>query len=212
MARTRTLAQLQTSVRLMTDTVNDGHITDAFLLERINDGIAGLWDILVGCDPSRHRVSATMNATAGTLAYELPEDFHSAIALDFVRGDERYPVEEFKFDERTFGLDSYVDAYGIPRTRYEIAGQGIDGSAASLRFDRDPGTNTYELHYVQCPQLLADAGDTFDGVAGWEEWVIRTAAIAVCERQERDTSVHFREREKIEQRIRVYAAKRDQHR
>jgi hypothetical protein len=223
MARTRTLLQMRTRVRQLTDTANDQHIADAFLTYAVNQRIADLWDILVGSDPSRFRVSTTITTTAGIRRYQVaaspptiedgfPADFHSMIALDLVRGTSRWPVEEYKFEERSFGDGSYSDAYGIPSVRYEIVGQGLDGTAAELRFDRDPGANTYEMHYVQAPQDLSADGDEFDGVAGWEEWAIRSVCIDVCHRQKTDPSVHMAEREKVEQRIRVYASKRDQHR
>lgn len=223
MARVRTLLEMRTRVRQLTDTATDQHISDAFLTFGLNQHIGHLQDILVGADPSRFRVSTTITTTAGTKRYRasaslptigsgFPTDFHSMIALDLVRGTSRWPVEEYKFEERSFGDGSYSDAYGIPSVRYEIVGQGLDGTASELRFDRDPGANTYEMHYVQAPQQLSADGDNYDGVAGWEEWAVRSMCIDVCERQKRDASAHMAEREKIEQRIRVYASKRDQHR
>lgn len=88
-------------------------------------------------------------------------------------------------------------------------GQGIDGTEGLLYFEPDPGTETYTLHYIQAPQELAADDDDFDGVAGWEEWVIYDVGIRMMLKEEADASALERERARIEARIRRMAGERD---
>ncbi len=215
MARTRTRLQMRSEIRQLTDTESSTHVTDATINDWLDQDLAALWQKMVSSDPHWFRQQVDIVTTAGTREYGpaggFPAAFHSHLGLDFVRGDELYPIQEYKFQERTFGPDYYVDAFGIPNTRYEIAGNGVAGADVRLRFDRDPGANTYRLYYVQAPQTtLADDTATFDGVGAWEEWAIRSVCIRVCGKEDMDPSIHVMERENKSKEISVAAAKRNQ--
>lgn len=211
MARTRTRLQIATMARRAADCVGDSHISDAEVVDWIDQDIAELWDMLVAPDPDRYSVVETITTTAGTLAEDLPEDFYQVRAVDRVEGSERIPIDPWKLQERGQhrGTTFLSHSLGFEPVHYRVMGQGIDGTLAQIHFLPDPGTATYEIRYVQAPQLLVADDDVFDGVAGWEEWVILSVAIRMLIKQDRDSSGLERQRARIEARIEHMAGMRD---
>lgn len=214
MPHTRTLASLRSEARSVCDQVNSTFVTDAEANVWINKAIKRLHGILVSADPTWHWETTAIATSAGTTEYALPSDFHSIIALDYVSGDERYPVEPYRFQERAFGTLALVDTWGFPRARYRILGNGQDGADARLVFDRDPGTGTYELHYVEVQADLAADGDDMDSVEGWDDYVIYDVAskMALKEQDLELAGVLSQNRELVARDIKARAAKRDQNR
>lgn len=209
MARARTLLQLRTEVRALSDTVGDPHITDAQILVWINQGIAELWRRLTKLDADRYMVTtpATIATTAGTQVYALPADFMAARVVYRLEGTRRIPIDRFELQQAAYDNGDPRD--GWTRTRYRIVGQGIGGASTSIMFDPDPGTASYRVFYIQAPALLSADGDTFDGVAGWEDWVVNTTARKVCIRQETDVSAIDAELMRIDADITSSATHRD---
>lgn len=188
--RTRTLAQLITDVRDRADMNNDAHVTDAMITVWLNQGCAELWDILLYADPDRCFRTIDVQTTAGTDTYELPEDFYQIRGLDLIIQGRQIPVEPFSFQERvgpTTG--TLVGYYGAPATRYMVRfSDDVTPPALALVFDPDPGTQLYRLYYIFTPALLVDTDDTFDGIAGWEDYAVEYARKCALERQEQDSS------------------------
>lgn len=191
--------------------MNSSFVTDSQANFWINQSIAELWDILVASDPQRFYKSTTVSTTAGTKSYALPADFYQIHGMDLNSGDERITLEPYQFAERNRYRWNHIVGVGNDRThvRYRVMGQGIDGTEGLLYFEPDPGTETYTLHYIQAPQELAADDDDFDGVAGWEEWVIYDVGIRMMLKEEADASALERERARIEARIRRMAGERD---
>lgn len=204
--RLRTLAELAADVRGLTDTVNDPHISATLATTWINQGIAELWRKLVKAYPDRYVLRASLSTTAGTAEYDLEEDFMAIRRVDLVQGTQRIAVEPFALQEAPIYSG---DTRGGGRTRYRVIGQGIEGDLTQIMFDPDPGTNTYDIWYVQAPQLLAADGDVLDGVAGFEDWVVCFAALRICTRQETDPSAVMAEMARVEASIVATAADRD---
>lgn len=204
MALTRTLAEIQTEVRVLTDTVNDRHISDAHLTYWINQGLAELRGILLRLDPDRHVTTTTVSTTAGTAGYNLPANFLSLRRVDLVEGTRRYPIEQFQLQEPPYWYSDFAGSGAPPyaATRYRLIGDQIT-------FDPDPGTRTFTLYYVQVPTRLAAGGDTVDGVIGWEDWIVMFVAARVRVRNEEDPSFELAEMARIEDKIKAEAANRD---
>ena len=181
MARARTFAELQAEARALTDTVGDDHVSDTQLGVWLNQGIAELWRKLVACDAGRYAIRDTLSTTAGTQGYDVEDDFLAMLRVSRLDGTRRIPIARFNFQQAAY--DS-PDPRGGDLTRYTIIGQGIEGDASQIYFDPDPGTNTYETWYVQCPQLLSADDDVFDGVAGYEDWVVLYASLRIFIRQQ----------------------------
>lgn len=211
MPRTRTREQIRDSARQLADQVGSTFVTDAAANFWIDQAVAELWDLLLAADPDRYLVTSNVNTTQGTKGYALPADFYKLRGVDLLVGSERYSLEPYQFAER----NRYrAEAVAFPASefsgvRYRVQRGGMTGSTGEIRFEPDPGTNTYELHYLQAPQLLTTDGATFDGVAGWEDWVVYTVAIQMMLKEESDPSGLMAERARIEQRINRMAADRD---
>jgi hypothetical protein len=206
--RARTLTELLTEVRALTDTVGDPHVTDAQLTVWINQGIAELWRKLVTVSPDRYAVEATIATTAGDDAYDLEDDFMSIYRVCKMDGTRRIPLEQFEVVGAPYHAPD-PSASG-QRPRYRVMGGGLDGSTTQIYFDPDPGTATYEYWYIQAPQLLVTGGDTFDGVAGYEDWVVNYTSLKVFIRQQDPEQVGIQaEMMRIEANIAASAARRD---
>jgi hypothetical protein len=184
MARARTLLQLRTEVRTLTDTVGDDHVSDAQLLVWINQGIAELWRDLVATRADRYAVQGTTIATtSGTYEYDLEDDFMSMWVIWRTISGERIPLEEHDPREalRRFPNPSISSGWALT---YRVQYGGIDGTGTQIRFEPNPGTNSYDYYYIQAPQSLAADGDSFDGIAGYEDWVVLYTALRVFIRQQ----------------------------
>lgn len=204
--RTRTLQQIIDSARQLADQggVNAGRNTDASLIYQANQFVAMLWGKLVTVAPDRFLRTHDLSTTAGTKSYSL-----SAIT-------------DYMAMRRVARLDSSgnecrIEAFGLAEksnsqstaVRYRLWGQGLDGSAASINFEPDPGTATYRLYYVQAPQNLAALGSSYDGVAGFENWIEYRLAIWMLDRDQEDTSALRADLAAIEQSIMALATQRD---
>lgn len=208
--RTRTLQQILDSARQLADQggENAGRNTDASLTYQANQFVAMLWGKLVTVAPDRFLQTYDLSTTAGTKAYPL-----SAIT-DFmaIRRVARLDSAGNECRISAFGLAEKSNAaqpWGLAPVRYRVWGQGLDGSDVSINFEPDPGTNTYRLYYVQAPQHLVNLADTFDGVAGFENWVEHRLAIWMMERDQEDTSGLRADLAAIEQSIMALASQRD---
>lgn len=207
--RTRTLLAMRNEARALADTVNDPHVSDAQATLWINQGIADLWRQLVHHDPDRYVIRTTLATTTGTLSYSLTvtaPDLMAIRRVDLIRGTLRIPIEPFSIQEPPYLSQ---DSRGGGGTRYRLMGGGIAGAATALYFDPDPGTNTYALWYIQAPQTLSADGDTFDGIAGLEDYVVAFTALRMQIRQETDPSAVMAEMSRIASSIGATAAHRD---
>lgn len=219
--RTRTFLALQSEAMALADCGHDTHITEAddgaggtinLAALWVNQGIADLWRKLVRASPDRYVVSATLNTTAGTFAYDLEEDFLAIRRVDLMRGAQRLPVEPFEFQSAPYYVpDTTIGVSAGIRTRYRVVGQGVDGSTTQIHFDPDPGTNTYTIWYVTTPPVLAADDDVFDGVAGYEDYIVAYAAFRMMVRQDNTETAAFvlAEQNRIESPIVASAANRD---
>jgi hypothetical protein len=211
MARTRTLEAMRDQARALADMTNTTFVTNAELDVLLNQAIAELWSLLTAVVPQRYMLTAAITMVAGTREYALPGDFMALVGVDWVRGDDRYPLEPFALNDRAVGpyaggtsLDPWT-----PACRYDIRYGGLDGSGERLVFDRDPPAGSVEVLYVQAPQLLEADDDVFDGVAGWEDWAVLDVAIKMLAKEESDPSMYVAQQARLDQQIKGLAGKRD---
>lgn len=208
--RTRTLQQILDSARALADQAgdNDERNSDASLIYQANQFVAMLWGKLVAVAPDRFLQTYDLATTAGTKSYLLTAvtDFMAMRRVARVDGSgNECRIEAFGLAEKTYS----PRAFPLAPVRYRVWGQGLDGSNVSINFEPDPGTNTYRLYYVQAPQNLALVGDSYDGVAGFENWIEHRLAIWMKERDEEDTSGLRADLAAIEQSIMALAGQRD---
>jgi len=197
MPAVQTLAQLRRGVLRRGNFENDPNVVapdeDGFtpLDEAINDAVLEMWGYKAEENPDLLLVLDEIDAETGTQAYDLPEDFGQIRRLDRVDGTDRILVVEapplLEVDFSQTGSNTSADG-----VQYRMIGGGIDGSTAQLYLTPDPGTWTYELWYVQAPQVLdtSDEDSELDTTFGEGRLVQAIATAQLCERQDRDASPH----------------------
>ena len=67
------------------------------------------------------------------------------------------------------------------------------------------GAYSMKLYYVPCAPLFVTGAESFDGINGWEEHVIMTAAIAVKTKKQDDTGQYRARKRELEERIKNHA-------
>ena len=159
MARTVTLANLRLWARQLADVEGDPNITDAELTALCNRHLTEVYDALVDAGPPEYYAATTTVATvSGTILYALPADFRTLLEV--------YAHESATERRHVFPMDA-----------------GTRG-----RFIAPTAAWTLTLEYVPSAPTLAVAGDTFDGVSGWEELIANLVARDVMIKREADPS------------------------
>lgn len=200
MARTLDLSQLISQVRARTDQEINSAVDDALhLTPWINNGIADCFEQLTKANPDWYLLTDTVSTTTGTLEYALPADFMLMRGVEYLNNQLTIELSEFAWGERN-------RAFALPpsfhHVRYRVMRNGIAGDGVRIAFRPDPGTREYTIHYVPNPPRLSDGADLFDGIAGFEEYVIEFACILVRNKMEEDPAPHERllafQRERIQ--------------
>lgn len=193
--RARTRGDMRGQARQYADAVNSQNTTDAQANLWLDQSIAILWRRLTKADVQRYMLTTTLTTTdaleydfaSGAAFSPTAADLMALLGVDLMSNDMRQPLEPFGFNDRaTYSLPPIVGSE--VDVRYTIRRQGMTGAGARLAFDRRPRGGTYEVHYIQAPQTLANDAATFDGIAGFEEWAILRVAILIKQRAEGDTS------------------------
>lgn len=179
MARTRSLAELRADAYKRADVegASDRHpSTD--VTRYVNQGIAELYDLLVearGRSYYRKGGGHPLTTAANTTRYALPADFYRLISVRVTNagGDVLAP---FRAEDEP-ALREAGASTDWP-THYELQ----DGYIELLPAHR--AGSTVRLDYVPVATQLAADGDTFDGINGWEEYVVAFAARCMAFRDE----------------------------
>ena len=178
MARARTAAQ-------MDGDQGEEFYPDTDLVLDLNQGIRELYDRLVLARGEEYYITGTNTAiVAGTFEYALPADFYRSCEVTIADGAvwagpvltsaaNHHPIGRFQTSEISDMLrrsangecsDHRCLRYMLRRTT--IALQPTPRGSAWVMIH----------HYIPCATLV-DAGDSFDGINGWEEVAILYAAI-----------------------------------
>lgn len=200
---TRTLAQLRTEARQRADMeTDDSFIADSELTRMINQSIKELRDLLI--ENQGHEFFLTtqvITTVAGTSSYALNSAFYQLLGVDVTVGGSVYTALPFNFHERNSFLNS--SGWGNCPVYYRIEGSNI------VFIPTPGGAHTVTLWYIPQFTDLSSDSDTFDGISGWEEYVVVDAAMKMLEKEESDTSALMARKMVLVDRIRSLAAKRD---
>jgi hypothetical protein len=181
MARSRTATALIDDVRKRADieSVTD-RFPDAEILEYINQSIAKLYTNLDLMDHTYYRSSSSITTVAGTSSYALPDDFWHAKKVSTTINGKPYTLKRFNPLEEDV-LERVAWQTQFPEF-YELSGSNI-----ILRPVPASGY-TVSIYYSQAPVRLVAGADTFDGIAGFEEWVVLNAAIKTRRKNRQDAT------------------------
>lgn len=193
MSRTRTLAQLRADVCDRAD-IKDGGTTgrhtSANLNRRINQAIQQYQRLVTECgSPVYLKQTATTTGTSSTVDANnwaprdylaLPTDFYHLHGIDITLGGTTVSMTDFMSSERNMYRDAPTwltsNGVGIP-AYYQLSGYNAAGSQIVRVL---PGANAAYacvIWYLPIATELSGDSDTFDGLAGYEEWVVYRAAM-----------------------------------
>lgn len=214
---TVTLLSVRTNVRQRADMVNSQFCSDAELNGYIASSYKELYDLLISSYGNDYSVATPVTfQTDGTNdKYSLPDGtlysgapaFYKLLGVDLqVQGGAGawLTLKPFAFAERNrfspYGIQSL---FSNAILRYRLLGNQI-------WFTPLPQAGlTIQLWYIPEPSTLASDTDTFDGISGWEEYIIVDAAIKALQKEESDVSVLMAQKQALGKRIEAMAETRD---
>jgi hypothetical protein len=209
MARTRTLTNLIADVRAAGDFESDPNKPDALITDRINENIAGFWNILLQAYGEDYlRKECTVTTVAGTEYYTLASlaaDFWFALGFDLSYNGAIYDLPKFSFHERNIHKVT-SNQRGVPRAA-RISTTSAGAEAVQLSPVPD-GAYSVLVHYIPAPVRLVNGSDTFNGVAGWESYVVWSTVADLKAKEESDPSYALAMAAKWEKDIRANAPQR----
>lgn len=204
MAQNVTVASLRTRIRQRADveTADQANsiVTTDELDTVINEAYRALYDIIANhAGPHYYATSASVSPSSFTL----PADFYRALGVDLPNfwGTSRpYSLRRFSFAERNRRAGALFAAGYDPPT-YRIEGGVIRWEPTSAA-----PTSAVTLWYIPTPAALATGG-SFDGVNGWDEFVVCWGVRYVKEKQEEDSGPAILKLREAEARVRESAGR-----
>lgn len=201
---TVTLASLRLQARQRADMVNSLFVSDSELTGYINSKYTELYDLLVQKFGDDYFVADPYTfTTTGAELYPLPTDLYKLKGLEVQNGSQWFDVPKMgAFSQRNRGgVSPYSDM------RYRLLGGKIMVRSGSVA---PSSGRAMRMWYVPRPTLLANDSDSIDGVSGWEEYVVVSAAISCLAKEESDTTGLERQLAGLTQRIEAAAENRDE--
>lgn len=179
MALTQTIDQMETSVRLLTDTLGTNALVrhpQSSVFEYINRGIAALYRILTEAAPDQRALaSSVVTMVSGTAVYPLPATFDHLLSVDLTANGSKRWLTAYALSERPMLTDPSNASGGVPLF-YRLQG------ASSVEYLPTPtSAYTSTLWYVPAVAQLT-TGQTFDTIARLDEYIIWHAATQLAAR------------------------------
>lgn len=184
--------------------------TDQELTEAANYYLAHVWRKLVrarGSDYYRKSPNAVLVTVPGTATYVLPGDFFELVGVDWIRGpNDVVRLMPFQEDERNVYQNNvgWVRNARNARIMYQLQAQRI------ALIPVPTSVETLQLLYIPSFPTL-NFGDSFDGVAGFEDFAVWKIASQLALKDENFPLAQMcsAEAEKIEGEIVTLAPRRD---
>jgi hypothetical protein len=199
------LLALRTRARQRADMENSRFVSDSELNTYINASIKELYDLLIASRGENYYVTGpiSIDLVPGTSSYPLEADFYKLLGVDWVQSTtEASSLKEFKWQERNFFRTPFA-SNEYSNLRYQIRGNNIV-------FIPTPnnGQNVQYWYIPQASNLTSD-DDTFDGINGWEEYVIIDAAIKMRVKEESPVDYLILAKQEMKDRIKQSSQGRD---
>ncbi len=218
MARGRTLVNLRADAYKRSDNEGTdgvgGRHPSADVTRYLNQGGAELWDLLIearGPEYFQADPPASIATLASTTSYDLPAAFYMLIGVR-LNGDFGFPLVPYDSQEESLLRVSTTNVVGYP-SHYQLRRTTAGLSKLAVLPSHRSG-ETLVVDYVPAyVDLVADA-DVFDGINGWEEYVVCFAArcMAVKDEEWQLASALDADMAKLKQRILKLAPRRNMHR
>jgi hypothetical protein len=204
MARTRTLADLVADVRWQADVEGamQRHTTEK--IETALNQSNQAFRLMISAVSDYYKAkSATLSIAAGDSTIPIPADMVRLYGFDIqVQGRWR-ELNEFQFSDRNRYEDNWVTT-GPPTYFRQRSETQIDIMPTA------DGVYSYRLWYLTTGAEL-DASTDFDGIAGWEDWLVFDSALRISTR-DADVNDNYQylqgEMARIDTRIKAEAGKR----
>ena len=184
------------------------------VLRYCNQGGAELWDLLIearGADYFR-ATPQDITTTADTSSYALNTSFYMLVSVRLA-GDYGAPLVPFSTQEEAFLRDPSTTSGNLP-THYQLRRTSAGVSSIAVLPEHDAGL-TITVDYVPAYVDFTDTGASlFDGVSGWEEYIVDYAARKMAIRDEEWALADRLKDDMASMRARILklAPKRDMHR
>jgi hypothetical protein len=199
LARSVTTAALISRIRARGD-IRDVRHTDAQLKDWIDESYAELYDIMVSTNLDLFVTSDAVSVVSGTSSYSLPADWYKVVGVEVPSGGLTYNIPRFRWSDRHRLQSSGSNPTSMA---YRIKGDNI-------YFKPTPNFSaTVTLYYVPAPSKIAGADGSFDGVSGWEKYIVEDVCVKAKMADEEDEKPFVRERELAKVRITSMANDRD---
>lgn len=200
------LSALRSQAQTRADMVNSPFVPTAEWNVFINKSAAALYDMLVASFEDYYtKASATLTATVnGQGTYALDADFYKLAGIDIkVSSSEYKSLRPYVWRERNVYRNLPLATPPEYETRYRVR-------AGSLELLPVPtSVLPMTVWYVPTMAALTVDADTFDGINGFEEYIVLDAARKALMKEESDTSDVERELAALVERIQTMAAERD---
>lgn len=161
---------------------NSNFLSDEEWNANINKSAQELYDLLTGAYSDYYYSSHSFSADGTSDTYPLPDDFYKLLGVDQV-----------------LSADQSLD---IKPYNFQERNSYIRMSSAS----------SITLHYIPVMPKLERNTDVFDGVNGWEEYIIVDAAIKAMSKEESDVSELLLAKKDLKERLQAMVPSRDSNR
>lgn len=199
-----TLTEFIERCRERADMENSRFISDAELTRYINASIQELYDLLIATRGENYYITSSTFTTSGsTDTYALPAGMLKLMGVDLIRSStEAYTLRSFRWQERNRNREPYY-FNDTTNLRYQIRGN-------NLVFSPVPQNNQQiKLWYIPAATLLSSGSDSFDGINGWEEYVVIDCAIKMKSKEESPVDELLLAKQDMKARILQASAGRD---
>lgn len=189
-----TLLQFRNRARDRADLVADMFVTDATLNQWINDSVSELYDLLLQASEDWYLTSAPVTVAGASTSFATPAGMIRFRGVDRDLGGGKYEsLKRGVFRER----------FTYTERRYVLTAGTV------LLFPASSAAGSYVQWYTPVFTPLVADGDSFDGVNGWEEYVVVDVALKARVKGEEDVGDLFTAKALLRGRVQTMAATRD---
>lgn len=211
---TMTFLELRNRSREESDMVYSDFVTENELKFYVNSSLKELYDLLVATYADYYEIGPVQFTLTGTEStFQLPDDFYKMRSMQrniTTSPNQWFTVHKFNMENMNqFNQFNYVSGT-YPLVKYRVFGSPNLNDNGYVQFiPEQSAQGLYRYFYVpQCPKLVDD-DDVYNGINGWEEYIIVDCAIKMLAKQEDDVSVFMQRKRDLISRIEAMAADRD---